>query len=38
VASVRRHFIDQLGQPELRALTGAYEPLLEELRLTRDRD
>jgi len=38
VASVRRHFIDQLGQPELSALTGAYEPLLAELRLSRERD
>jgi len=38
VDSVRRHFIDQLGQPELSALTGAYEPLLAELRLTRERD
>jgi DNA-binding MarR family transcriptional regulator len=38
VASVRRHFIDQLGQLELSALTGAYEPLLAELRLTRERD
>ena len=38
VASVRRHFIDQLGELELTALTGAYEPLLTELRLTRERD
>jgi DNA-binding MarR family transcriptional regulator len=38
VASVRRHFIDRLGELELSAMTGAYEPLLEELRLTRDRD
>jgi DNA-binding MarR family transcriptional regulator len=38
VASVRRHFIDQLGQLELSALTGAYEPLLAELRLSRERD
>jgi DNA-binding MarR family transcriptional regulator len=38
VASVRRHFIDHLGQLELSALTDAYEPLLDELRLTRDRD
>jgi DNA-binding MarR family transcriptional regulator len=38
VASVRRHFIDQLGELELSALTGACEPLLEELRRGRDRD
>ncbi len=38
VASVRRHFIDQLGSDELTALTGAYEPLLAELLLTRERD
>jgi DNA-binding MarR family transcriptional regulator len=38
VTSVRRHFIDQLGELELTALTGAYEPLLAELRLTRERD
>ena len=38
VASVRRHFIDQLGELELSALTGAYEPLLAELRRGRDRD
>ncbi len=38
VASVRRHFIDQLGQHELSTLTGAYEPLLAELRLNRERD
>ncbi len=38
VASVRRHFIDQLGQRELSTLTGAYEPLLAELRLNRERD
>jgi DNA-binding MarR family transcriptional regulator len=38
VASVRRHFIDQLGSLELTALADAYEPLLAELRLTRERD
>ena len=38
VTSVRRHFIDQLSQHELSTLTGAYEPLLAELRLTRERD
>ena len=38
VASVRRHFIDQLGPLKLTTLTGAYEPLLAELLLTRERD
>jgi DNA-binding MarR family transcriptional regulator len=38
VASVRRHFIDRLGSLELTALTGAYEPLLAELLLNRERD
>ena len=38
VASVRRHFIDQLGALELTTLTGAYEPVLAELLLTRERD
>jgi DNA-binding MarR family transcriptional regulator len=38
VASVRRHFIDQLGSLDLTTLTGAYEQLLAELLLTRDRD
>jgi DNA-binding MarR family transcriptional regulator len=38
VASVREHFIDQLDPAELTALTDAYEPLLEKLRLIRDRD
>ena len=38
VASVRRHFIDHLDQVELNALTSAYEPLLAELRLNRERD
>ncbi len=38
VASVREHFIDQLDPAELAALTEAYEPVLEKLRLVRDRD
>jgi DNA-binding MarR family transcriptional regulator len=38
VASVREHFIDQLKPTELTALTQAFAPVLEKLRLTRDRD
>jgi DNA-binding MarR family transcriptional regulator len=38
VASVREHFINQLDPAELTALTDACEPLLEKLRLIRDRD
>jgi DNA-binding MarR family transcriptional regulator len=38
VASVREHFIDQLKPAELTALTEAYGPVLEKLRLIRDRD
>jgi DNA-binding MarR family transcriptional regulator len=38
VASVREHFIDQLSPAELTALTDAYAPVLEKLRLIRDRD
>lgn len=38
VASVREHFIGQLEPAELTALTNAYEPVLEKLRLIRDRD
>jgi DNA-binding MarR family transcriptional regulator len=38
VASVRRHFIDQLAGDGLGAITGAFEPLLDRLRQTRDRD
>jgi hypothetical protein len=38
VASVREHFIDQLNPAELIALTEAYAPVLEKLRLIRDRD
>ena len=38
VASVREHFIDQLKPAELTALTEAYGPVLDRLRLIRDRD
>lgn len=38
VASVRKHFLDQLDPAELTALTDAYGPVLEKLRLIRDRD
>jgi DNA-binding MarR family transcriptional regulator len=38
VASVREHFIDLLDGAELAALAGACEPVLERLRLVRDRD
>lgn len=38
VASVREHFIDQLEPAELIALTEAYQPVLDKLRLVRDRD
>jgi DNA-binding MarR family transcriptional regulator len=38
VASVRRHFIDQLAPDGLDALTGACEPALGRLRKTRERD
>ncbi|MGH3279731.1 MAG: MarR family winged helix-turn-helix transcriptional regulator [Trebonia sp.] len=38
VASVREHFVDELDPAGLTALTNAYEPVLEKLRLTRDHD
>ena len=38
VASVRRHFIDQLAADGLTALTQACEPVVDRLRKTRDRD
>ncbi len=38
VASVREHFIDQLQAAELSALAAACEPILDRLRLARDRD
>src|ERR1700761_1406582 len=38
VASVREHFLDQVDPAELTAATNAYEPVLEKLRLVRDRD
>jgi len=38
VASVRRHFMDQLAPESLATLTDACEPVLDRLRKTRDRD
>ena len=38
VASVRKHFIDQLQADELNTLAAACEPVLNRLRLVRDRD
>jgi DNA-binding MarR family transcriptional regulator len=38
LASVREHFIDQLDLAELAALTTACDPVLQNLRLIRDRD
>jgi DNA-binding MarR family transcriptional regulator len=38
VASVRRHFIDQLAVGELATLADACEPILDRLRGIRDRD
>jgi DNA-binding MarR family transcriptional regulator len=38
VESVRKHFVDQLKPAELTALTEAYLPVLDKLRLIRDRD
>jgi DNA-binding MarR family transcriptional regulator len=38
VASVREHFIDQLPAVELSALSAACQPILDRLRLVRDRD
>jgi DNA-binding MarR family transcriptional regulator len=38
VDSVRRHFIDQISPEQLALLTDAYDPVLETLRKTRDRD
>jgi DNA-binding MarR family transcriptional regulator len=38
VASVREHFLDQIKPAELTTLIEAYEPVLEKLRLLRDRD
>src|SRR6202012_4474170 len=38
VASVREHFLDQLDPAELATTTDAYQPVLEKLRLIRDRD
>jgi DNA-binding MarR family transcriptional regulator len=38
VESVRRHFIDQMSPEHLAILANAYEPVLDTLRKTRDRD
>jgi DNA-binding MarR family transcriptional regulator len=38
VESVRRYFIDQISPEHLAILTEAYDPVLETLRKTRDRD
>jgi DNA-binding MarR family transcriptional regulator len=38
VESVRRHFIDRISPEHLAMLTEAYDPVLETLRKTRDRD
>src|ERR1700722_1319992 len=38
VASVRRHFVDQLDPLELTAAPRPYEPLLADLLLNRERD
>ena len=38
VESVRRYFIDQISPEQLAMLTEAYDPVLETLRRTRDRD
>jgi DNA-binding MarR family transcriptional regulator len=38
VASVRRHFMDQIAVGDLTALTDACEPALDRLRGLRDRD
>jgi DNA-binding MarR family transcriptional regulator len=38
VASVREHFIDQLSPAGLTELSRACEPILDKLRLVRDRD
>ncbi len=38
VESVRRHFIDRISPEQLAMLTEAYDPVLDTLRKTRDRD
>jgi len=38
VDSVRRHFVDQLSPEDLGLLSGAFQPVLDNLRKTRDRD
>jgi hypothetical protein len=36
--SVRRHFMDHMSPEHLAVLTEAYEPVLDILRKTRDKD
>jgi len=38
VESVRRHFVDQLSGQQLTMMSETFEPVLEVLRKTRDRD
>src|SRR5690348_799870 len=38
VDSVRRHFMDHIPEEYLGVLTDAYQPVLERLRMIRDRD
>lgn len=38
VDSVREHFIDRLSPADLAVLTAAFEPVMERLRMIRDRD
>jgi DNA-binding MarR family transcriptional regulator len=38
VESVRRHFMDQVPKDHLAVITEAYQPILETLRRTRDKD
>ena len=38
VASVREHFLDQVDPAALTAATSAYQPVLDKLRLARDRN
>jgi DNA-binding MarR family transcriptional regulator len=38
VTSVREHFVNQLDTSDLTRLSDAYEPVLEKLRVSRDRD
>lgn len=38
VDSVREHFIDRLSPADLSVLTAAFEPIMDRLRIIRDRD